>query len=277
MSDPVIYGANSATIIPQSNFRAVGNEQGEFTATQDFKVLPEFVDSIQYNTFFLEGRPATDMDPSLPLRLSFLKLTFANPGREDGGWMVVTANFKGYFSNQFDLNNEDGVVPTYTLSGTLEEVSIMEHPKIVALAAGERALLNALVEGTAAWDIANSKIGEIDNETGAFRNWISQGITTADGILFAGKIAKGLVTYKRPVFTWTENKTEDTQFTAADLNDLGTISTPAGSPPAVNGTRDWMLTDAQSVQNGITNPIYNKARTWTLSERGGHDSDIYST
>ena len=99
----------------------------------------------------------------------------------------------------------------------------------------------------------------------------------SDGIAFADLIAKKELTYKRPSFSWTKTYQSTTQLPSAALNDLGHISTPDGSPPTPNGSRDWMLVSADQTQTASTEPVYSIQISWLLSEREGWNSDLYDT
>lgn len=274
MATPTFIGATTATIIPQSDFQATGSETGKFDASQGFKVRREFLDTFSLSTYFAEGKRATELDSNLASFWSFLFLTHFDVGNEDGGWTLITARYVGRYQNEEQSDVESGPVPVYSLNGTVEEASILEHPKVAALSGQIRAYLNALLDGTAVLDFATNKPATQTDE-GEIVPWDVSAFT-GDGLTFAQKIAAGVTTYKRPSFNWTEQIEGTTQFSASDLNSLGYISTPAGSPPTPSGSRDWMLYDAQSTQTGITNPVYSKSRTWLLSDRGGHDSDLYS-
>jgi hypothetical protein len=63
------------------------------------------------------------------------------------------------------------------------------------------------------------------------------------------------------------------EFTASQLNLLSKVATPRGNPPNVSGDRNWLLTSASQEQRG---ELYQTTIEWTLSEREGWDSFLYS-
>ncbi len=97
-------------------------------------------------------------------------------------------------------------------------------------------------------------------------------LTAADAKAFAARIQQGQTTYQKSVYTWQESTEGEDQLIAAQLNKLGLIATPRGTPPTPTGTRDWMLTGVSQSQTG---ELYRTNLEWTLSEEGGHDDFLY--
>ena len=271
----MIYGLNSSSFVPQSDFNAQQSEEGRWEAKQSFLVTRDFLDTFQGQQKMLAGTRATTLDPDLPAFYSFLISQNFSIVHEEAGWAKIEMRFVGFWSANYDGEGAD-LPTTYAISGTIEDVSILEHPKVVALADIERTLLGALVEGICEWDSAESKIFT-RLEDGGKQLWASsaQLITTEDGKLAADEIAKGNLTYKKPLYTWEKREESTSRLSASDLNNLGRIDTPEGNPPEANGGRDWMLVSASSEQRGTTNAVYSNALTWVLSERGGWNAFLY--
>jgi hypothetical protein len=180
--------------------------------------------------------------------------------------------FVGFWSANYDGEGAD-LPTTYAISGTIEDVSILEHPKVVALAAVEKQALSLLMDGVYKWDGTNLLIQDSEGEfTKSAKN---QDVTTSDGMAAADEIAEGNLTYKKPLYTWEKREESTSRLLASDLNNLGKIDTPKGNPPEANGGRDWMLVSASSEQRGTTNAVYSNALTWVLSERGGWNAFLY--
>ncbi len=78
--------------------------------------------------------------------------------------------------------------------------------------------------------------------------------------------------YEKATFTWAETTEGLDQLTPAQINKLGQISVPRGTPPEPAGVRDWMLTSATQSQAG---ELYRTALEWSLSDEGGHDDFLY--
>lgn len=277
MSDPKFFGAGQ-NIIPQSNFTATANDTGFFTATQDFKVRRDYLNSFAGRQKLKPGTSATSLDPDLESYWSFLTVSGPPDFRnEDGGWTVITVKYTGFADFQYELDEDEGSEPTlYSINGSLEEISIALHPSVASLDAAERAAISDLLDGRIEWSVADSKIVFRDQETGKITEWAeSQVITSELGVAFADLIAKGTTTYKSPSITWTKTWTSPSPISATSLNDLGKVATPGGSPPTPTGGRNWMLISADSRQGGSEDPVYQNQLTWLLSPRGGWGSTLY--
>jgi hypothetical protein len=99
-------------------------------------------------------------------------------------------------------------------------------------------------------------------------------LTAADAKSFAALIQQGQTTYERSQYTWTESTEGLGQLTAAQLNKLGLIATPRGTPPEAGGTRNWKLTSATQSQQG---ELYKTTLEWQLSDEGGFNSFLYAS
>lgn len=277
-STPQIFGLNSGSFIPQADFRAQANEQGRWRASQSFKVLTDSFDYLSQQLKLAPGIPIGSLAPDTANFWRFL-VSSGEPevGAEVAGFTLVTINFIGFWSATYDGTTNTERPKTYAMSGNLEETTIMDHPKIVALTGEERGALAAIFNGDNVWDVGESKAGFNDPETGAFTPFLEQLITTGDAVIFANKIAEGRSSYKRPTITWTKYEEDDNPLSTSSINNLGHIDSPDGSPPTPNGGRDWMLISADSTQHGTTDEIWSNQLVWLLSERGGWDSDIYDT
>jgi hypothetical protein len=97
-------------------------------------------------------------------------------------------------------------------------------------------------------------------------------LASADANAFAVRIQQGQSTYEKATFTWAETTEGLDQLTPAQINKLGQISIPRGTPPEPAGVRDWMLTSATQSQAG---ELYRTALEWSLSDEGGHDDFLY--
>ena len=268
------FGLDSSSFIAQPDFLAQQTEEGRWSASQSFLVKQTVMDQYTGQQMLIPGTPATTLDPDLPRFYNFLRFQNFDVRHMEAGWATITCNYTGFWSSSSSETGGNDPI-TYNLNGVTETVSILEHPKVVALGEEERALLNAILNGTASWNIADEEIGSIDSETGEFTAWTDQNLTSADGIAAAELITKGENTYNRPSYTWTESEESTTEFSASALNNLGKIDTPDGNPPEANGSRDWMLLSVDQLQRGTTNPVYSKTRVWLLSERGGHNEFLY--
>jgi hypothetical protein len=180
-----LFGFDSSTFIPAADFTASQSKESLWEGSQSFSISREACDFFTGSAQLVVGTPATTLDPNLPSFWSFLRLTRIDAQNVTGGYAKVRIHYAGYFSINQSQDPESGTPTTFTLSGALEEVPLLEHPKVVALSAVERALLATIAAGDAVWDISTSKIGRLDPDKGTFIPWEDQDLVSADGVAFA--------------------------------------------------------------------------------------------
>ena len=270
-----LFGFDSSTFIPAADFSAQQSDKGLWEGSQTFSIARSAWDFFTGSTTLIVGTPATAFDSNLPSFWSFLTLQRVETENVTGGFAKVRIFYTGYYSFNQNVDPEAGVPTTYNLAGTLEEVPLMEHPKVTALADIEITQLEQIVEGNLSWDGTN--VLTKDNDGEFTKSAKVQNITTTDGQAFAALLVNGEATYKRPSFSWTKTYESTDALPAADMNDLGHISVPDGDPPTPNGSRDWMMVSADQTQTASTEPVYSIQISWLLSEREGWNSDLYDT
>jgi len=260
--------------VPQADFEAEQTDKGGWRGTQSFMIVRGTIDTPEFTAAFSEGALATTLDPKLPVFWGFMSLShIVKVANRRGGYSSVTAAFAGFGS--MDGNDEALPDPTYHLRGQLSERSIMEHEKVVALAIGERLILEMLWQEIYRWDGANSKVQTRVVDEFGFETWRDGDtqLVSADSISAADLIAAGKKTYQHPSFVWEKRWESDEAIPNEEFNNLGHIDVPDGTPPEPAGDRDWMLTyGAQDEQGGL----FSAVKEWTLSERGGFDTFLYS-
>lgn len=274
------FGDIVGNIIPQTGFSPRQDTNGGWSATREYRMLRSLFDVNTIGTFS-RGVSITTFDDTVESYWGFLKIESKDVVYEEADHVVVRITFTGSPSPQFsDDTISEEALPTYSLNGSLAEVSFSEHPKFKALTDYERNTLGKLMAGQVeriydefasppAWVIIYPRTGEgTGNQIPA-----QEQLTSADALSFAELIAEGQTTYLRPTFTWTETTHGNTGLNTAQINSLGRIVVPRGGPPEPGGGRDWMLTNATQEQRG---ELFQTRLEWTLSERGGHNEFLYS-
>lgn len=71
---------------------------------------------------------------------------------------------------------------------------------------------------------------------------------------------------------WTESRQGNSGLTFDQIQKLGKIDKPSGSPPEPSGVRDWMLTSAFNEETG---GLHRTELEWTMSEAGGFNPTLY--
>ena len=273
-----IYGFPASEIKPQPGFNATRDEKGAWTGTHSFAIRTTAWSNGAVRAQFAKGTSITLVDPGLAAYWEFLKIVEQTVTSEEGGFTMVQTKLSGG-EGQFDEDElSDEAQPKYRLEGQLQDAPFSLHPAWAALSDLEKNALGLLIRGQADFDKPTGKVGsflETANDFVALKDSTLAEliITSDDGLAFAERIARGDTTYLRPTFIWTESTQGADELTNAQINLLGNISVPRGSPPEPAGTRDWMLTSAFQEQNG---ELYTTDLQWTLSEKGGHDEFLYA-
>jgi hypothetical protein len=270
-----IRGIRSSDVLPQPGFTATRQENGGYIGRHSFAVLRTAWGGSGVTGRFVKGTPITSLDPDLSFSWAFLKVVEAEVVSEEGDITIVSVTLSGAQGASYGESGE-APDPTYRLSGQLQDAPLSLHPKWAALSEIFRWALGELINGNRRPSKEFTQVGTYDEEdffTPAEDTSSAPITLTGDAIEFCKIIARGETTYLRPVITWTESAQGTDGLTNAQLNKLGNISTPRGSPPEAAGTRDWMLTSAFQEQNG---EMFTTDLEWTLSEKGGHDDFLYA-
>jgi hypothetical protein len=205
----------------------------------------------------------------------FLAIDTVQFVRSEGDLYVFSVTATGGEA-QFNSDPEDpglssDALPTYTLTGQLQDVPFSMHPKWKALTNYNKTLLGKLLDGDEVWYKITT--GEL----------IEKGFTSVeyddqfdedDAKEFASLIQQGQTTYQKSSYTWTESTEGADQLTEPQINKLGKIATPRGTPPEATSGRNWMLTNVSQSQSG---ELYRTNLEWTLSEEDGWNDFLYES
>lgn len=273
-----IKGLGFSDIEPQPGFTATQDETGGWTGSHKFAIRRTAWANASVRGQFIKGVSITGLDSGLAGYWSFLKVVTRTVDSEEGDFTMVSVTLSGAEGATY---GEDGGLaedtePTYRLSGQLQDAPLSLHPKWAALSEGEKEYLGWMITGQANLFPGTTsyivRSFELPEDVSGPTLPPAQLEVTEDSLEFATRIARGETTYSRPVLTWTESTQGQTGLSNAQLNLLGNISTPRGSPPEASGTRDWMLTSAFQETRG---ELVTTDLEWTLSEKGGHDNFLY--
>lgn len=272
---PTLHGINSGVIYPQPGFTVTQDQNGTWTATRDYSMRTETWNLYSIRSLFARGTFIYLLDNTLPVFWNFLTVTDKSIVHEEGGIITISVSFNGSLGFQFDNDGlSEDVLPTYRLEGRLMELPLSEHPKWKALSADEQYSLGNYLEGR----VLYGKPDEVATEKKIFWPELNnvyfsnEQIASADGIKFRNLITEGVKSYTMPTVTYTETTTGDEPIPPTQLNKLGKISTPRGTPPTVTGGYNWMLTGASQEQRG---EVYQTSFEWTLSGESGWDDFLY--
>jgi hypothetical protein len=189
--------------------------------------------------------------------------------------LTVTVSIAGGGASQFGEGDEDtlsdAAEPVYQRRGQLQDSPFSMHPKWKDLTDYNKSLLGDLLEGVLTYNIGSNILYFADKEKSSKDQFDP---TSADAIAFATRIQQGQTTYQKSSYTWTESTEGADQLTEPQINKLGKIATPRGTPPEATSGRNWMLTNVSQSQSG---ELYRTNLEWTLSEEDGWDDFLYDT
>jgi hypothetical protein len=237
------------------------------------------LDNPAIRALFPSGARATELDPNLESFFSFLRLVeVSDISNLPGGFVSITVSFAGMqpssVGGEGAVNSAGEVAPTYSLRGVARTKSFNEHWKWKELEEEEQIALGKLLTGEYGWG------PDPFSETGSNATYIpgeiikflpTDPIVSDNAIQFASRIAKGITSYEGSSFEWSKQWQSTVGIQAAQLNKLGKIANPPGSPPDASGGRNWMLTSADQVQEGDGDYLFTNQINFTLSEQGGWD------
>lgn len=252
-----IFLSPSIKYIPQGDFSMTMSDNGGVEATQSFLARKADLGVGSNLNNFRRGIRAEVLDPNTPVL--YRNLTVKDFPHEDHapGIIKINVTYTGYLYSKGGSSGEEQTVPTYSLSGNLEEAPINQFKAWKDLSPASRKRLGWLMinAGGIVFDIEGGKYGHLDEESGDFTAvdtgpgvWV---VPTGDELTFAKMIAEGRNTGKKPSWTYSVREESETGFTGAQLSSLGKIVTnPPGNPVDPGSGWTWMLVGPQQEQNG---------------------------
>ena len=270
------YGIDASEIVPQADFAARQSENGGWRASASYIIRREDLNDQIILDSFPKGTTAYTLDTTLGIFGRRLYLDNAQVTSRNGGLTTIRANFAGFTSLAADPDNPQETTPTYRLRGGLREAPIEEHPTVVALSDDDRWCIGAIVRGTHTWvpeDGGYLGVFYADAASGEQKAATSTTQPTAGAAEnFCILASQGTTTYPSPSYVWEKTWEAENPIANSELNNLGKIDTPDGDPPEADGTRDWLLEDADMQLRG---QLYHNFKSWRLSERGGWNALIH--
>jgi hypothetical protein len=282
----------SESIIPQPDFEATEEENGQWKANQSFLVKKGDFNNLATRLFFARGRNPKDLDLNNDAYFNFLKLKTTSVGTEVGGYTVIKVQFQGYEKPIGDPPTNEKSYMTTSLRGTLKSVPIGQHPKFPTDAT-QSFMLRLLIEGDFVTNTTGYRIGQ----------WVPHRDDTApvgqrdtlkfhlledddDPTLYvfdtnsynlAQLISKGIKEYDIGTFEYVVRWSQDEPLEVSDIEKLGYIVDPLGTPiKPSEGNRNWRLTTVNQEQEGTEEPSYTIELVYLLSDSGGWDTTLYS-
>lgn len=285
----LIQYSTPGQVIPQADFEASISDNGLWTGSQSFLIRKGSLDSPSMRANFAIGRQITSLDPNADSFWSFLRIHRITPSTDVGGWTRLNVHLQGFFSDGGGDGEEEGIISddfvTYSMRGETSDAPISEHPKFKGLGVNEQIALGQLMSGVYVWRVSNpeASVGDFEFQL-YYASDLEQEIevvpqlTSVNAKKFAELIASGAMSYRRAGYTWTKRWSSEVKMTPAQLNKLGKIANPPGSPPTPTGGRDYMLVSAGFEQTGnITAiPTYTNELVFELSDSDGFDQFLYT-
>ena len=254
-----IYLNSSTKFIPQKDFAVQQTENGGIEATQTFLCRYTSLGTADL-TPFRRGTRADALWPDVPSIYRGLRVKTAIPNHHEGSGMweikVVFTGTLFAFSTSPGSSGAEQTVPTYSLSGNLEEAPINEHPKWQALGNDEKLALGMILNGSLKPSENFTQAGEYYGEDltpegfSPLENGSGPITFSGNSLIFCKMIAQGKTTYKKPSYTWTVREESAYGFTSGELAKLGKYTAPPGGPPDPGAGWKWILTGPTQEQSG---------------------------
>lgn len=256
-----IYLNSSTKFIPQKDFAVQQTENGGIEATQTYLCRYTSLGTADL-TPFRRGTRADALWPDVPSIYRGLRVKTAIPNHHEGSGMweikVVFTGTLFAFSTSPGSSGAEQTVPTYSLSGNLEEAPLNEHPKWANLDDEPKLLLGFLLSGSASSNENFTLVGDyVEKEGGGSEfgqrkkeNGDNFSPLSGDALVFAKMVAQGKTTFKKPSYTWTVREESEYGFTSEQLSKLGEVVNPPGNPPSPGSAWKWMLTGPSQEQSG---------------------------
>jgi hypothetical protein len=267
-----IHGFSANEMKPQPGLQITRSESGGWSATHEVIVKAEDFANLIPN--FAKGTLLSIVDPDIPEPFSdFLTIDTVSFTRTEGDLYVFNITCTGG-TRQFDFDEDEltpAALPTYVLTGQLQDVPFSKHPKWRELPATDQTLLGMLLNGLLTYDLEDQILYKAD--TGDSEVAYIDQLTNIDAFSFAELIQQGQTTYQQSTYTWTEETEGIAKLTPVEIGRLGLIvETPRGEPPEATSNRNWMLTNVSQSQSGT---LYRTTIEWTMSELGGYNDFLY--
>jgi len=285
----------TSQIIPQPDFKAVEGENGQWKGSQSFKVIKGVYDQMSVRLKFARGQTATDLDPNNDPFFNFLKVKTSSIGTETGGYTVINVEYQGYLEPDGTGGDDEKPFTTYSLRGTTKSLPINEHPKYNAFSTIEKYMMGSLLSGDFVLSVDGQTLGQwntVQDESlpeGEQVSFIFIPLENLDpdGLPYefqstesqeiAQLISEGTTSYDVGTFEYTVRWASEDPLSASDIDELGYISTPPGSPVIPQGSnRNWKLTTLSQEQDGTEEPVYQIELVYTLSDEGGWNPVLYT-
>lgn len=276
-----IYGIGNSDIVPQSDFSAGQNENLGWTARQSFLVKKGGIDNSVIASSFPIGAQLGSLDPNCDEFFSEMWLTsIPSVQTMEGGYTIITAEFSGFSTGTTSGGSPTkDTSPTFYKRGVLVDEDLSKHHKWKALENAQKFALGLLINGDAVSKPDFTSVGSY-NEDGIWSPWLTAAgdpiELTGDAIEFAKLIAQGQTTFKHATYEYTHRWDSDIPIPAADMNDLGKISTPSGDPPTPGTGRNWMLVGVNEEQHGAGDYRFSCELVYALSEQEGFSTFLYT-
>ena len=280
MSLANVFGIAPYTWKPGPDFKATVGADSKWVGSQTFTCRKFDFSSTAIRNAFVKGATAPSIYPELGAEWNFLLVDEVSHEHE-GATTKLYVTYKGYSPEwQFD-KSADGETGTYSLSGSLTERPIIEHPLVKKLPyynwlvdAYNGKLTRRYMGGspttpTSSTPVIIAKIGS--NE------WVY----TVDDSEFMWWwnyiIDLNNRTWETSSFEWTKSATNKGGLAQETINKLGWIDpAPEGNPPTpTNGfenppiLRNWRMSGlTEQMSDTNANAPVSFTITWALSPQG---------
>ena len=229
-------------LYPQPGYAVQIDREGKWTASQIFLCHRDWA-------VRLMPRPGTP-HPEIP----FITVHQVSASFGEGDLAEILCDYAG--AEEKDQASEKANA-VYSMGLSLSEEPLLSHRRYKYLPDKEREALQQIQSGKDKDDQGNKLRDKVESELG--REALA-------------KVERGQTSYYSPRVTWRESWVRNKPVSAAELNDIGKISSPLGPAPTLSGGRTWLLNGVTQTQEGNS---FRIELEWLASDPGGWDPDIY--
>lgn len=277
-----LYLSLGLNYIPQMDFATQESENGGVSASQSFLIRKSDVGVGAALSNFRRGTRLEIIDPNCPSLYRTLTLKDFPIADHAPGMMRVEATFTGYAFSTNGSSGEEQTVPTYSLTGNLEEAPLNEHKKWAAMTDNEKWALGKFL-GSDPEFVANrdfTAVGmyeEFDSRNTFYPALDSGGspiVFSEEAKKFIRMIGQNKTTFKKPSWNYTQRSNSKTGFTSAQLATLGHIvANPPGNPTDPGTGYTWLSIGPSQEQSGPD--LFYKDLPFMLIEDNDENQFLY--
>lgn len=275
MSKGKLFGIAPEAMIPGPRLVISVSQDGLTTATMDFYIRKEDVDSPSIQGKLAKGTPIVTLYPEVPAGFAYLTVDSWDSRGESGGYAIVEIKFKGVDLSGDEWTFEGSVV--YTRNNSLVEASIFTNPRFLSEVTGpnSRAAIKAGLDGVYVKLPSSTETTYYIGTPGSTPATAAHTFTAPELQWWWDWIVeKDHPTYNKATSEWTKTATAKGTLRASDFLKFGQIDDPPGSPSAPPGDV-WIYSGATESIAVVGDGANSYSKTWLSGSAEEYPERVY--